>query len=405
MYTKIRGTGKAKTVMEHRPLVSVIVPVYNAEAYLEECLKSIINQTYEKLEILVVDDGSTDRSPEICDEFAGRDSRVNVQHQKNAGAAAARKKGVLCAKGSYICFVDADDRADISMIENLLGHIGGCDMITAGFYRGNGSGEYIRETDNLEEGIYDTEETMKYFIANMLAYKNRFEYGVLPFLWNKMYKAKILKSVIKNMKSEISFGEDTELLFRYILNCRAVQVTHMCLYYYCDREDSISRSEMKDYMCSLFQIYVSLEKAFKNHPQESILMHQLQLYITSHIYGITEYMGFSNDTRLIRYAFPFPELKKDSKVILYGAGRTGTDYYRQIFKRKLANLVLWVDKRWEEYKNDYTPVFSPENIVNYEYDYLIIAVAKEKLAENIRKELIRKGVSEDKIVWRLPIIV
>lgn len=390
--------------MEHRPLVSVIIPVYNAEDYLEECLKSIQEQTYENLEILVVNDGSTDCSSQICDGFAGKDPRVKIIQQKNSGAAAARKQGILYAGGSYICFVDADDKMSDRMIESLVENIGKCDLITAGYYCEKGDGSYVEETDTIKEGIYNTEESMRYLISNMLSFENRFEYGLLPYLWNKMFKAELLKDVVKGIYSSLTYAEDVELLFQYILKCNSVRITHRCLYLYRYRNDSSSRSKNESYMYDLYKIYSALEKVFKNHPQEDILMHQLQLFITAHVYAITGYMGFPINTQIMHYAFPFPEIKKDSKTILYGAGKVGTDYYRQIFGRKLANLVLWVDKRWEEYRNDYTPVFSPENIANYEYDYLIIAVKKKELADEIRRELIQEGIAEEKILWRMPVI-
>ena len=88
--------------MKANPLISIIIPVYNVKKYLEGCLKSVINQTYKNLEIIVVDDGSTDGSSEVCDEFGEKDTRIKVLHQENIGVAAARKKGVLCSRGIFI---------------------------------------------------------------------------------------------------------------------------------------------------------------------------------------------------------------------------------------------------------------------------------------------------------------
>ena len=98
--------------------ISVIVPVYKVEAVLKKCLDSIITQTYENLEIILVDDGSPDSSGEICDEYSKRDSRVKAIHKKNAGVAAARNSGLKVATGEYCIFVDSDDYIDINMIQN-----------------------------------------------------------------------------------------------------------------------------------------------------------------------------------------------------------------------------------------------------------------------------------------------
>ena len=100
--------------MNEKPLISVIVPVYNVAAYLDECVKSIVNQTYSNLEIILVDDGSTDESEALCDAWGDRDSRVLVIHKENGGVSTARNAGLWLAKGSYISFVDGDDYIDIN---------------------------------------------------------------------------------------------------------------------------------------------------------------------------------------------------------------------------------------------------------------------------------------------------
>lgn len=102
-------------------LVSIIVPVYNREAYVEQCINSLINQTYKNIEIIVVDDGSTDRSGEICETFASEDVRVKVVHQENGGVSHARNVGVSHAQGEYISFVDSDDYVTPEYVEYLLG--------------------------------------------------------------------------------------------------------------------------------------------------------------------------------------------------------------------------------------------------------------------------------------------
>ena len=106
------------------PLVSVIVPVYKVEKYLSECVDSILKQTYKNLEIILVDDGSPDRCPQLCDEYAAQDSRVRVIHKENGGLSDARNAGIESAKGEWLCFVDSDDKlATASQIEKLIGFI------------------------------------------------------------------------------------------------------------------------------------------------------------------------------------------------------------------------------------------------------------------------------------------
>lgn len=106
--------------MKATPLISVIVPIYQVEAYLEECLDSILNQTYRQLEIILIDDGSTDRCGDICDRYASQDSRIKVIHQTNQGLSAARNAGMDMATGEFISFIDSDDYIDPHFYEKMV---------------------------------------------------------------------------------------------------------------------------------------------------------------------------------------------------------------------------------------------------------------------------------------------
>ena len=106
--------------MQNLELISVIIPVYNVEKYIRECLDSIVNQTYKNLQIILVDDGSTDNSGKICDEFAKKDSRITVVHQENQGAGAAKNTGLELIEGEYFSIIDSDDYIDLSMYEKMV---------------------------------------------------------------------------------------------------------------------------------------------------------------------------------------------------------------------------------------------------------------------------------------------
>lgn len=391
--------------MNEKTLVSVIVPVYNAGTYLEECLESIINQTYINIELLLVDDGSTDGSSEVCDWYAKTDPRVCVIHQPNIGAALARKNGVQRAAGEYICFVDADDRVDKGMITFFVENIGECDLITSGCRCENLPNQYNERVDAFEEGIYDTKEAMEYLISNMIIYRNRYEDGLLPFLINKMYKTSIVKEAVTDIEPSIVYAEDRDLLFRCVLKAKAIRVTHKNFYDYRYRETSIMRKENMRFMCDLNGLYLSLAKVFEQHPMRESLIHQLQLFITSRIYSITYFMGFGADTGMFKYIFPYSDLDRESSIVLYGAGKVGLDYYRQIHRRKLSELVLWVDKEWEKYRKDYLPVSAPDEIESCAFDYLIIAVRRKDLADKIRQELVDMEIAAEKILWNAPAIL
>lgn len=147
-------------------------------------------------------------------------------HQKNKGAAAARKNGIRHASGNYVCFVDADDWIQDGMIKFFVDNIGECDLITSGCHCEDSFGGFYVRMDSFEDGVYDTEERLRYFMENMVVFKNRFEDGVLPFLVNKMYRTDILKDVIKEIDTAIVYAEDRDLLFHYILRVEKIRVVH-----------------------------------------------------------------------------------------------------------------------------------------------------------------------------------
>lgn len=132
-------------------------------------------------------------------------------------------------------------------------------------------------------------------------------------------------------------------------------------------------------------------------------MHQLQLFILSRTYQISWYMGFDTSAQTMRYIFPFSDLEEGSKIILYGAGRVGIEYYRQILKNPGIYLVIWVDKHWDKYENINMPVRPVEDIWSYKYDYIIIAVNRSSLQEEICRELEEKGIPKEKFLWRKPV--
>lgn len=191
--------------------VSIIVPIYNTAKYLEACLNSIKNQTYENLEIILVDDGSTDNSGKIADTFAKSDKRVKVIHQKNAGQSAARNRGLKEASGDFISFIDSDDRIDKTFIEKLLAPYQDSDTsITVCGVR------YKRLKARSTEDVYvnhlrprKKHESKKSYILYLLAVDGRMYSSV-----NKLYYAKIAKTL--KFDESLNFAEDTKFVLNYL---------------------------------------------------------------------------------------------------------------------------------------------------------------------------------------------
>lgn len=230
---------KGKKRADTRPLISVILPVYNVEEYLEKCVDSVLNQTYRNLEILLVDDGSKDSSGSICDRYAAMDNRVRVFHQENRGLSAARNLGIEKGRGAYISFVDSDDEIMPDMIDNLYSALEReqTKVSICGYYRDKGKKWTVHRYCG--KTVLGREEVM-----HSLFYDSRL--GVTA--WNKLYSRDLLTADIFPVGR---YYEDNAAVTEILGKCDRVAVTERPGYFHRYREDSItgtiSGKKMKDY--------------------------------------------------------------------------------------------------------------------------------------------------------------
>lgn len=216
-----------------QPLISIIVPVYNAEPYLDNCLDSIAAQTWGNLEVWLVDDGSTDASPALCDARAAADSRFHVLHQANAGVSAARNTALERATGQYLQFVDGDDYLPSAATERLARTAGatGADLVIGRFWRVAGTRKALQGHIR-RDGVF----TRREFAEEMLKAPANFYYGVL---WNKLYRRSIVESRGLRFEREVAWGEDFLFNLEYIRSVRLVAAVPRPLYYYIKRPGSL----------------------------------------------------------------------------------------------------------------------------------------------------------------------
>lgn len=216
-----------------KPIVSVIICVYNGEKYMERCLRSVLAQTYEAIEVLIINDGSTDRTIEICSKFA--DERFNiVNKEKNEGLSAARNTGLSVAQGKYVTFVDADDYIEPNFIENLCDSIErtNSDMAVCAYYREKASGKTcVISYGNDRVAVY--EEAMAAIFEDN-------SWG--GYTWNKLFQMDIVREVGWSFLPELRKGEDMVAVCQYMKACRSVSYVSKPLYHYMYNEASICRS-------------------------------------------------------------------------------------------------------------------------------------------------------------------
>lgn len=215
-------------------LISVIVPVYNAEKYLRECLDSIVNQTYQNIEIILVDDGSTDGSGAICDEYADKDIRIMVIHSTNKGVTAARINAFETSSGDYITFVDADDFLDCNMFKKMLNTImeDNTDIIVCQYIN------YDSKTKKQEKsilrppiGIYYKEDIVRLLKKNFLYNEKTGMAEMTPFLCAKLIKREFVQEIL-NVELGLSYNEDQVGIFTLLLRINSMSIIQDYFYYY-----------------------------------------------------------------------------------------------------------------------------------------------------------------------------
>ncbi|WP_205401361.1 glycosyltransferase family 2 protein [Streptococcus lutetiensis] len=224
-----------------KDLVSVIVPVYNVEKYIHRCITSIINQSYSELEIILVDDGSSDSSGLICDEYALKDKRIKVIHKKNGGLGYARNSGLDCATGKYVTFIDSDDYVEQDMIEKLYKDLIGveADTCIGGFQRVYHNGTFVYENP-LSGRVFEKEEILIKVLSKMfgqLVNSSSLEMSV----WKVLFSNELIQKYNIRFPSEREFiSEDIIFDTEYYAKANRVVMSSDVGYYYCDNEDSLT---------------------------------------------------------------------------------------------------------------------------------------------------------------------
>lgn len=250
--------------MENQALISVIIPVYNVEEYLRECVDSVINQTYKNIEILLIDDGSTDSSGIICDEYAAKDERIRVIHQQNAGLSVARNTGIEASNGDYIYFLDSDDYIDESALEILLSiavtdnsEIVFCDAVSfadTNDFKVNQN--YIRKnTYNRNSG---------YSVFSEMTENKEFHSAACLMFFNKQF-------IDNNSLSFVPYILHEDMVFSFIALCKAKAVSQcrQALYYRRYRKSSImTGKKSKKHFSSCISVYRHNSDFTKNLKQE-----------------------------------------------------------------------------------------------------------------------------------------
>lgn len=384
---------------EETKVISVIVPVYMIDRYIGICIESILNQTYRNLEIILVDDGSKDRCGEICDLYAGKDRRIKVIHKKNGGLVSARKAGIMAASGKYIGYVDGDDWIGPGYYDSMfrIMETTGADAVCAGQSRDLFE-QSERFYNSCEAGIYEG-KSLKALYQSMISQGVFFRPGITTYVWNKLFKKEIVYSSQLNVNDKISIGEDAAVTYPALLNCKRVCVTENAAYHYRQREDSMLKQK-----CSFAEDAQKLKYLYEymrewaNGVENMCKENQLKLIEQVMDYLLSICMIRSGGWLPKLYYSAFEEVYIGKKVVVYSAGTFGQQLVSRLKENRLCEIVLWVDDDYWEYRRCCMDVDAVENVVNHEFDYILIATVDGSIAKNITTRLLDLGICSNKIL-------
>lgn len=382
----------------NKELISVIVSIYNEEKYVERCIKSIIRQSYEKLDIVLVDDGSVDDSAKICRRYTQMDKRINFICKENGGLVLSRKTGILSAKGDVVVFVDGDDWLEPDWIANLydLMRNHNADMVIAGFKK-DLNGSVKTYTNAIEPGVYERGEIENKIIPRMMYSGRFFECGIYTYLWNKMFRKNIVKPNQLRVKDEIFMGEDAACVYPSILQANKIVITEMVDYHYCIRPNSIVRKkvDMND-IKKLEIFYKYLRDIFSDHKFKDILLGQLFYFYAGFITLMSECLIL--EYPVLPKTYPFGHIEEGSKVAIYSAGAFGIRIHRQFINKTALEIEGWVDPYYHKYAEMNMTVDSVDMLKEKKVDYVIIASIDAGFVEDSIGILKQSGIDADRII-------
>lgn len=310
-------------------LITVIIPVYNAEKYIAECLESLINQTYKNLEIIVINDGSKDNSGTICDQYKEKDSRIQVIHKENGGVSLARNSGLEIAKGKYIAFVDGDDYLDKEYFEKMLKILKEkqVDIVLCGFNR-----VYDNNIEKVTKGkslIMNKEE----FLTDILNVQ-----GGAGIVHSKLWKKEVIQGT--NFDKNIKIGEDSYFCIQAVKNVNNVYVLDEALYNYRFNNESAVRKYKKDFpdLC-LTSMKIAKKYIEKEYNNNKNIIKKFNNYIAYHILLIIVNYCFNNENKL-NWIGQIKCLKEVCKVPEYKEAIKYSNYDGLSLTRKITLFTI-----------------------------------------------------------------
>lgn len=389
--------------------LSVIIPVYNAEEYAKQMILSVLNSTYENMEIIIVDDGSTDNSLSIIREQLEKyqNKRSVLIQNEHHGVVFTRNTGIRHATGEYITFVDADDYIEDRYFENLMNDTDDCDYLRTYYVKCyqdeksfdehlGGQKIYYRVFKTFfQEGIFSGDQMRiiwKYMFYNPM-------YFMENCLYSALYKTDMMKKVYEMIPEEIQYGEDALYTGIYLSLCNKVKLSTNEIGYFYRVRPAEERYDWGESIRNLEKFYNTLEDAFRNHKERKMLLDGAQREYCHFMMSFCR-NRFKNNDRYKEFNYPYYGRLASKNVVIYGAGKVGKSYYKSAIAEGECRVVAWVDKNAEEIqKKEMLPVSNTDILPTVDFDILIIAVANRWQRDVIEKELEEIGIEKSRMEW------
>lgn len=370
-------------------MVSVIVPVYNKAKYLRRCIESVLCQNYQDIEVICVNDGSTDNSLEILQEMIKEDFRIKIIDKHNGGVVSARLAGLLEARGEYVGFVDADDYVEPVMYAKLVFFMDlyQVDLVSSGYYL---NGNYVTEhLDNFAEGLYK-ENDMKLVRSHAIYSWIHKETGLRGSLCCKLFRTDIMKTVFRDFPEKLTMAEDKMIILRYVLECKSLYILQKAFYHWVIHPESVSHSASNDYLIKVNEVSEYLKKMYDHPNFTDTMRNQAEIYIVELLtLGINSRMGFKNKNLLRIDPYWLDYIPVNTRIITYGGADLLEQYKIQLKQR--SDILVIRDLGFDFPRR--------EELNTYEYDYILITIKNKSKADSVRKEFMSLGVEEEKILW------
>jgi glycosyltransferase involved in cell wall biosynthesis len=380
---------------EDERVISIIVPAYNVENFLPNCIESIITQTYSNFELIIVNDGSTDLSGDICNSFAKNDVRIKVIHQENKGLVKARQSGLQLASGKYILYIDGDDYVESRFCELLIKETYNFDAdIVIGGYIRNYRGRMITVKNILPAGRYENDEIEKIW-DKMIFTGDFFSHGISTYSWGKLFKRDILIPIQMAIPSNITIGEDAACVYPFISKSSKLVITSASNYHYVQHQSSMLKSftNVKSEIEKLSSLFSFMLDFFKGHKFFEKFYLQLKPYFLSQLMIRSGGLLKNNNGENLLIG---NIVNLNEKIAIYNSGTFGQKIFRRLNEEKFEN-VIWIDEDADLCNQDQLPVHDPKILNSLEFDKIFIASLNPFYINKVQNELLLLGYTNDKI--------